>query len=105
MENNNGNKELILKYLTPILVTVSLFLIASLKGDIEKIDIKLFNHLTNDEMHTPRSYIVTKSEFNIQKEYLKGNLSRVRLAVSKLTDKLDDNHSKLLEKIINLKKR
>jgi len=102
MKNNNGNKELILKYLTPILVTVSLFFIASLKGDVEKLDNKLFAHLTNDEIHVPRGCIVTKAEFQIQKEYLKGSLSRVRESIVKLSDRFDKNMIRLSDKIDNL---
>ena len=103
MENNNGNKKLMLKYLTPILVTFSLFFMASLKNDLEKIDSKLFFHLTNDEMHTPRGCIVTKSEFNIQKEYLKDSLTRVRLDITKLSDRIDKGMVRLSDKIDDLR--
>lgn len=89
MKNDNADKMVWLRYLTPILVTISLFFIASLKSDIEKLDTKMFNHLTNDEIHIPRGYIVTKSEFQIQKEYLQGSLTRIRQSILNLSLKID----------------
>lgn len=61
-----------LKYVSPILLTINLFLLSGIQGEISgvKSDIKdtnsmLFKHLTNDEMHCPRSITVTKPEFAI----------------------------------------
>jgi hypothetical protein len=64
------------KYLTPILVTIALFMIGGMRSDMTKVetslsaqissvDIKLFKHLTNDEIHTPKSIVISKPEFTI----------------------------------------
>lgn len=90
MEHQNGNKIILLRYLTPILVTITLFVIASVKSDVEKLDGKMFVHLTNDEIHVPRGCIVTKAEFDIQKEYLKDNLNRIEKSISNLSFKIDN---------------
>jgi hypothetical protein len=59
----------LLRFVTPLLVTIALFMVNQLNGSIDKvntvvheIDAKLFKHLTNDEMHTPRSLVLFKSE-------------------------------------------
>jgi len=36
---------------------------------VSDIDNKLFNHLTNDEIHIPRETIVSRSEFEIFRLY------------------------------------
>ena len=53
------------RFITPVLVTVAITMVGSLKSDISKLDDKVFSHLTNDEMHTPRSAIVSKAEFEL----------------------------------------
>jgi len=37
----------------------------SIKVSIKDLDDKIFKHLTNDEMHTPRGMIVTNAEFKM----------------------------------------
>jgi hypothetical protein len=63
---DNGNKIFAsFRFITPILVTIGLFMIAGIKGDVEKIDAKLFTHLTNEELHTPRNLVVSQDAFTI----------------------------------------
>jgi hypothetical protein len=50
---------------TPVLITIGIFYLGGIKSDISKIDDKLFRHLTNDEIHAPRTMVVNKSEFEI----------------------------------------
>lgn len=38
---------------------------AQLKDSIDKLDIKIFSHLTNDDLHTPKSIAVTRLEWNV----------------------------------------
>ena len=59
----------LLRFVTPLLVTIALFMVNQLNGSIDKvntvvheIDSKLFKHLTNDELHAPRSLVMFKSE-------------------------------------------
>ena len=69
-----------LKIVTPVMVTIGLFMIANLgaglnsricslgtelNAKIDKIDNRMFTHFTNDELHVPRSTIVTEGEFNL----------------------------------------
>jgi len=55
---NNNNKEDFmrnLRWVTPVGVTIAIFLLGIILSRVSSIDTKLFNHLTNREMHTPQS--------------------------------------------------
>jgi hypothetical protein len=59
-----------LRLITPILLFVVTFIVGTLKADsarienkLDCVDSKLFQHLTNDEMHTPRTLAVWRPEF------------------------------------------
>ena len=65
--SENGKKEWTehMRWLTPILVTICIAMLLSINSKVDKIDDKLFKHLTNDEMHSPRSLFITRAEFQI----------------------------------------
>ena len=50
---------------TPILVTIACFMLGNLIATTNKIDDKLFKHLTNAEIHVLRGTVVEKSEFDL----------------------------------------
>ena len=63
------------RWLTPILVTIAIATLTGLRSDISNfkadikyqltdIESKLFKHLTNDEIHSPRSQTVSKAEYD-----------------------------------------
>lgn len=61
-----------LQYVTPLLLSVCIFWMQGIDKSIDKVDLAVketnamvFKHLTNDEMHTPRSIAVMKPEFTI----------------------------------------
>ena len=51
------------RIITPASVTIILFLTLQLLGKIDKLDDKVFKHLTNDELHSTRSQTISKAEF------------------------------------------
>jgi hypothetical protein len=78
--------------LTPILVTVAVFMLGSLQSTVWKIDDKMFKHFTNEEIHIPRSTVVTKAEFDLMtkmrdkqvedlKEVVKDGITQLRIEV------------------------
>ena len=89
------------RFITPLmLLIISAFLAylisdftnfkVDIKGQLSCIDQKIFTHLTNDEMHSPRSIIVTKPEFMMyqqmrdrQVEDIKDSLERVEKILDK----------------------
>jgi len=64
--NDLVTKVLIEKFriITPILVTVSIFLLGGISIQLNKMDNKLFTHLTNHEIHTPRADVISKGVFD-----------------------------------------
>jgi len=65
MVDEKGNRVTIewFRLITPVLVTVSIFLLGSINFKVNSIDTKLFQHLTNHELHYPRSLIVSDAVF------------------------------------------
>lgn len=53
------------RFITPLLVTIGLYMMSGINGKLSSIDDKLFKHLTNDEIHCPKSLVTTKAEFSI----------------------------------------
>ena len=54
------------RYITPLLLIILTAVCTLATGKLTEIDNKLFTHLTNHEMHVPRSQIVQKAEFDLQ---------------------------------------
>jgi len=91
-ENGNGKKSWTenFRIFTPILVTISIFLLGAILSTMNRIDENLFKHLTNDEIHTPRAVVITRAEFDIyqnfrnkQNDDLKSSLCRIEDLLSK----------------------
>jgi hypothetical protein len=59
---NNGSW---IKYITPVLMTIAIFMLGTIMAQVSRIDEKLFQHLANDQIHMPRSQFVSKAEFDL----------------------------------------
>lgn len=73
-----------LRLVTPLISFIVMFLIMTIKGDISRIensvkdlDTKMFKHITNDEMHSPRSLVVLKPEFQMYYNMINGQLNSI----------------------------
>jgi hypothetical protein len=89
-DNGNGRKSITeyFRWLTPILITVGVFLLGNIQSTVKGIDDKLFKHLTNDEIHTPKSVVVTRPEFNIYQEMRNKEMENLRLGICEIKDML-----------------
>ncbi len=72
------------KYITPVLVTIALFMLGTIMAQVSRIDEKLFHHLANDEIHMPRSLYVSKAEFDIQSRFIEKENDRIIRAIDDL---------------------
>ena len=72
------------KYITPVLVTIALFMLGTIMAQVSRIDEKLFHHLANDEIHMPRSLYVSKAEFDIQSRFIEKENDRIIKAIDDL---------------------
>lgn len=75
------------RILTPILITISIFFLGHLITITNKIDDKLFKHLTNDELHCPRSTVFSKDEFRMYKDMLGEKIDEIRKTVERYEDR------------------
>ena len=80
MEEKNGKRQFseIFRYFTPILITIGIFILGGIQSTVKDIDTKLFSHLTNDEIHCPKSIVVTKPEFEIYQEFRQKQMTEMR---------------------------
>lgn len=81
------------RWVTPMLVSISIFVLGMVLTTTRGIDEKLFKHLTNDEIHTPRSVVLTRAEFAIYQDFrnkqnddLKASLCRIEALLQKHMD-------------------
>lgn len=73
-----------LRFITPILVTIALFYLSSISKKVDSIDDKLFKHLTNDEMHSPRSITVSKNEFDFYQKYREAQMAELKEMITEI---------------------
>lgn len=73
MASQNGNTPLNwtewFRLVTPFFLFILTILASTMTNKLSDIDNKLFKHLTNDEIHTPRSVVTTKAEFDIYQQF------------------------------------
>ena len=74
-------KESWTKYITPVLVTIAIFMLGNIMAQVGRVDEKLFHHLANDEIHMPRSLYVSKAEFDIQSRFIEKENDRIIKAI------------------------
>ncbi len=72
------------KYITPVLVTIAIFMLGTIMAQVNRIDEKLFHHLANDEIHVPRSLYVSKAEFEMQSRFIEKENDRIIRAIDEL---------------------
>jgi len=76
------------KYITPVLVTIAIFMLGEVLAQIGRVEEKLFHHLSNDEIHVPRSQFVTKAEFDLQSKFAEKETERILKAIDELKQDL-----------------
>jgi hypothetical protein len=64
-ENNGRSWTELFRVLTPLFLFLLSLIAGGISSKLNDMDAKLFRHLTNDELHCPRSMVVTKAEFSI----------------------------------------
>ncbi len=70
-------------------------LLENLKNCLKGKDEKLFKHLTNDEIHTPKSIVVSKAEFDIYQVFRDKQMSDLKDTFSKGIDDIKRSIDKL----------
>ena len=72
------------KYITPVLVTIAIFMLGNIMAQVGRVDEKLFHHLSNDEIHMPRSLFVSKAEFDLHSKFSDKETERILKAIDEL---------------------
>jgi hypothetical protein len=80
-----------LRLITPFLLLVVTGYCSFISSKLTEIDDKLFKHLTNDELHAPRSLVVTKPEFLIYQTMRDKQMEDIKNAVLDMRCALEGN--------------
>ena len=82
------------KYITPVLVTITIFMLGNIMAQMGRVEERLFHHLANDEIHMPRSQFVSKAEFEIQSRFIEKENDRIIKAIDDLRNDLKAEYGK-----------
>ena len=88
MQNNKGIWAIICTCVIAGLLSFNIFYLGSIKGDIGKLDDKIFIHLTNADIHVPRGYVVSKAEFSMHRNFAEMYKTDVITRIDKLEEEL-----------------
>ena len=96
MVETNGKKHWTenFRLITPVLVTIAVFQMGVLISTVNKIDDKLFKHLTNDEIHIPRSVIVEKASFDLYQKMRDAQMDSIDKCILEIRSMLRDYYGK-----------
>ena len=88
MSDNSNGRSLgeIFRWLTPIMITISIAILTTMNNTVNKIDDKLFKHLTNDELHFPRSTVVNKGEFDLYQKFRDSQISKIDFNIAEIKE-------------------
>ena len=92
-----------LRFLTPILLTIALFMLGTIQTRLEDIDEKLFRHLTNDEIHTPKSMVVTRAEYQIYQNLRQIQMDDLKIMVVDIRTDNNSAHAAIMAKLMKMK--
>jgi hypothetical protein len=96
MSDSSGNKHWTesFRVVTPILVTISIFLLGAILSTVSKLDDKVFKHLTNDEIHAPRSMYTTKGDFEFYQKYRDAQIAKLDSYLCRIENLLMEHMNK-----------
>jgi hypothetical protein len=80
MENNTGWT----KYITPVLVTIAIFMLGNITMQIARLEERVFQHLANDQIHAPRSQFVSNAEFDLHCKFSEKENDQIIKAIEDL---------------------
>ena len=76
------------KYVTPILVTIAIFMLGNITMQIVRLEDRVFQHLSNEQIHAPRSQFVLKTEFDLHCKFFERENDRIIKAIEDLRNEL-----------------
>jgi hypothetical protein len=76
------------KYITPVLVTIAIFMLGNITMQINRLEERIFQHLANEQIHAPRSQFVSKAEFDLHCKFFEKENDRIIKAIDDLRNEL-----------------
>lgn len=100
MSSDNGNKVFaseMFRWITPVFLLVLSSLGGMTMAKLNDIDNKMFRHLTNDEVHSPRSVTMNKAEFAIYREMLDQQYKQIMGEICEIKNYLLSGEKKIIK--------
>lgn len=72
------------------LFSLNIFFLAGLNSKVDKLDTKIFTHMTNHDIHVPREYTVPKSEFELYKVLQKESIDFIKESLKRIENKVEN---------------
>ena len=74
-----------------VITLLSIFITAGLRADIHTLDNKMLVHLTNHEIHCPRTDMISKAEFDTYKFFVNENTNEIKNKLDKIENIIVNN--------------
>ena len=78
----------------PYLISIAIFMLGTLINTTNKIDDKLFKHLTNDDLHVLRSTVISKGEFDLVSKIREQQFNKIDAKLDSI-DRLIQRHMEI----------
>jgi hypothetical protein len=98
----HSNYVVIANLIMPILMVFCAYYTSTIQTNINETKTKveqtydlIFKHVTNDEMHSPRSVVVSKSEFMIYQEFRAQQMAELRQDMKEIKTLIEQTHEKV----------
>jgi hypothetical protein len=88
----------ILRFITPILVTISIFIIGQINTKVDRLDSRMYEHFINSEVHIPRTMLTLKGDFDMYVNMRNKQWDKLYDTLSDINNKQDKTLCLLLEK-------
>lgn len=75
------------RIITPLLITIVIFILTGIKSDMQRIDDKLCKHIENVKIHTEKETTVTRAEYEVQTKFITGQMDRILIALDMIKGK------------------
>jgi hypothetical protein len=93
-EHNGRSWTEYFRVITPFLLLVITFIGGNINNRLADIENKIFRHLTNDEIHTPRTVVVEKGEFDLYQKMRDKQMDSMMDMIAEIKVLIKDHNKK-----------
>ncbi len=88
----------VLRFITPVLVTISIFIIGQINTKVDRLDSRMYEHFINSEIHIPRNMLTLKGDFDMYVNMRNKQWDKLYDSLAVIIEKQDKTLCLILEK-------